>query len=143
MSITGNCLCGAVRVTVDGAHDPRIGACHCRMCQVWSGGLFICFEAPATSVQITGTVARHASSEFAERAFCPTCGTHLWMRDTDRDDAPYDLMPGPFQAALSWPLRSEIYSDRAMAAIRLGGAHTRTPRATYEATQSHVQGDAP
>ncbi|QIE46246.1 GFA family protein [Pseudohalocynthiibacter aestuariivivens] len=143
MSIEGKCLCGAVHITVDGRHESQIGACHCRMCQAWSGGLFVCFEADADAVQITGQVARHISSSFAERAFCPTCGSHLWMRDTDRVDAPYDLMPGLFDAAHDWPLRSEIYADRAMTAIRLDGTHRRTSRAEYETTNTHVEGDTP
>lgn len=49
-ALSGHCLCGAVTITVDGAHDPRVGACHCRMCQRWSGGLFLCFEAEASAV---------------------------------------------------------------------------------------------
>lgn len=31
-ALTGHCLCGAVTITVAGHHDPRVGACHCRMC---------------------------------------------------------------------------------------------------------------
>jgi len=141
----GRCLCGAVSITVVGEHEHEheIGACHCRMCQLWTGGVFVCFRADALSVQVTGKVARHASSGFAERAFCPVCGSHLWMRDTDRDGAPYDLMPGLFEAARDWPLRSEIYSDRAMASVRLEGTHTRTPRHEFEADNAHVEGDMP
>ena len=52
-----HCLCGAVTITVEGQHDPRVGACHCRMCQRWSGGLFLCFNAKASAVTITGEVA--------------------------------------------------------------------------------------
>jgi hypothetical protein len=140
--IEGHCLCGAVHLTVD-AHDPRIGACHCRMCQRWSGGLFLCFTSKASGVNVTGPVQRHASSEFAERAFCGTCGSHLWMRDTTREDADYELMPGLFDAAVDWPLRSEIYTDRAMAAVRLVGDHRKSTRAEYEARNAHLEGDMP
>lgn len=140
-ALTGHCLCGAVTVRVAGAHDPRVGACHCRMCQRWSGGLFLCFEAEAQAVTAEGPVVRHQSSAFAERAFCGTCGSHLWMRDT-RDDAWYDLMPGLFDAARDWPLRSEIYTDRAMASVRLTGDHARATEAEYEAKNPHVEGDA-
>lgn len=139
-TLTGHCLCGAVTIRV-AQHDARLGACHCRMCQRWSGALFVCFSAPPGSVTVEGDVARHQSSAFAERAFCPACGSHLWMRDTDRDEVGYDLMPGLFDAALDWPLTSEIYSDRAMAAIHLQGAHPRTPRADYEAEFNHVEGE--
>ena len=135
--LTGNCLCGAVTITVAGAHDPRIGACHCRMCQRWSGGLFLNFAAEAEAVSVSGEVTRYASSAFAERAFCPRCGSHLWMRDTDREGATFDLMPGLFDAAAGWPLRSEIYIDRAMACVSLGGDHDRKTEAEYEAKNSH------
>jgi hypothetical protein len=61
-AMTGHCLCGAVTIKVAGDHDPRVGACHCRMCQRWSGGLFLCFEADASAVTITGEVSRFRSS---------------------------------------------------------------------------------
>ncbi|TMM52684.1 GFA family protein [Sulfitobacter sabulilitoris] len=138
--LTGRCLCGAVTVTVAGKHDPRTGACHCRMCQRWSGGLFLCFEAEADAVAVEGEVACYASSSFSERAFCPRCGSHLWMRDTDQPDASYDLMPGLFDAARDWPLRSEIYVDSAM--VALAGDHPRATGADYEARNKFVEGDA-
>jgi hypothetical protein len=141
--LTGHCLCGAVTVRVDGAHDPRPGACHCRMCQRWSGGLFLCFHAEAGAVSVEGPVARHASSAFAERAFCPVCGSHLWMRDTRPEASGYDLMPGLFDAARDWPLRSEVYADRALASVRLAGEHPRATRAEYEQKNLHVEGDTP
>jgi hypothetical protein len=87
-AITGHCLCGAVTITVAGEHDPRVAACHCRMCQRWSGGLFLCFEADASAVTVTGEVTRYRSSAFAERAFCPRCRSHLWFNDAGRDGLP-------------------------------------------------------
>ena len=113
------------------------------MCQRWSGGLFLCFDADAASVSVEGPVVRHASSAFAERAFCPTCGSHLWMRDTVGDDAPYGLMPGLFDVAAAFPLRSEIYTDRAFACVRLAGDHRKATRAEYEAKNAHTEGDLP
>ena len=138
--LEGRCLCGAVQIRVEGQHDARPGACHCRMCQLWTGGLFLSFTAEADAVTVTGDVSRFASSDFAERAFCPRCGSHLWMRDTDEADADYDLMPGLFAEAADWPLRSEIYVDRAMAAVRLEGDHRRETRAEWEARHPFVEG---
>jgi len=138
--LIGYCLCGAVELRVEGAHDPRVGACHCRMCQRWSGGLFLCFDAAADAVSVTGPVTRHRSSPFAERAFCATCGSHLWMRDLG-ENKPYDLMPGLFDEAKDWPLRSEIYTDRALASVRLTGDHPRMTRDEYEAGNPHIEGD--
>lgn len=138
--IEGHCLCGAVRIRVAVA-DRRVSACHCRMCQHWSGGLFLCFD--ATAVEVEGEVARYQSSSFAERAFCPRCGSHLWMRDTGAKDGPYDVMPGLFDEAIAWPMRSEIYADRALASVRLAGDHRHATRAEYEARNLHIEGDAP
>ncbi|MBU6261289.1 MAG: GFA family protein [Burkholderiales bacterium] len=87
-ALSGHCRCGAVTITVDGAHDPRVGACHCRMCQRWSGGLFLCFEAEVSAVTVHGDVTRYRSSPFAERAFCPCCGTHLWFNDVEEGGQP-------------------------------------------------------
>lgn len=143
-ALTGRCLCGAVTVTVRGAHDPRVGACHCRMCQRWTGGLFLCFTAEVSAVSVSGEVRRFRSSPFAERAFCPQCGSHLWFNDVDDDGRPavYELMPGLFDDTRGWPLRSEIYVDRALASVRLEGGHVRKTRAAYEADNPFLPGDA-
>jgi len=109
------------------------------MCQRWSGGLFLCFEALPGAVRVEGEVTRYPSSPFAERAFCTRCGSHLWMRETDCEDAPYELMPGLFDAASEWPLRSEIYTDRAMACVSLAGDHDRKTEDEYQATNAHVK----
>ena len=141
--LTGHCLCGAVTVRIAGAHDPRPGACHCRMCQRWSGGLFLCFNADAAGVTVAGPVTQFASSSFAERAFCTLCGSHLWIRDTTPGAISYDLMPGLFDDAQEWPLRSEVYADCAMASVQLKGDHRRATRAEYEQKNRFVSGDAP
>ena len=138
--IDGHCLCGAVSVRVTG-HGGFTGACHCRMCQRWSGALFVSFNAPADAVTVTGEVTRYQSTPFAERAFCPRCGSHLWMRNTDGDS--YDLMPGLFDAARDIPLQSEIYTDRALPGLALAGDHRRATRAQYEARNPHLEGDMP
>lgn len=141
--MTGHCLCGEVTITVAGPHDPRPGACHCRMCQRWSGGLFLCFNADAAGVTVTGPVSRYASSGFAERAFCAVCGSHLWMRNTDPLSPTYELMPGLFDEEQTAPLRSEVYADQAMASVQLKGDHRRATRAEYEQKNPFVTGDAP
>ncbi|EAR52867.1 hypothetical protein OG2516_10406 [Oceanicola granulosus HTCC2516] len=140
--LEGRCLCGAVALVVEGRHDGTVGVCHCSMCQRWSGGLFACFRAEAAAVSVTGEVRRHRSSEIAERAFCPACGSHLWMRDT-AGDAPYDLMPGLFPALAAAPLGSEIYTDKAPAYLPLSGNHTRETEAEWQSRNSFVQGDTP
>lgn len=141
--LAGACLCGAVRISVDGAHVAAVGVCHCSLCQRSSGLVWGAFEASAPAVTISGTVSRYASTPFSERAFCGVCGSNLWLRNTDTDDADYELMPALFPAARDFPLISEIYTDRAPAYVPLSGDHRRATRAEYEAKNPHLEGDMP
>ena len=101
------------------------------------------FEASPEAVTVTGPVSRHASTSFSERAFCPRCGSHLWLRDTDDPAAPYELMPGIFDDTAAFPLISEIYIDCVPAHAAMSGAHRRKTQAEYEAKNRHVEGDLP
>ncbi len=137
----GRCLCGAVTIAV-ARHGGFTGACHCRMCQRWSGGVFVCFPAEAEGLVIEGPVVRYRSSDIAERAFCGTCGAHLWYRSFG-GDGHYSLTPGLFDEARDLPLKSEIYTDRAFSGLSLPGDHRRATRAEIEARSEHLEGDLP
>ena len=102
-TLSGRCTCGAVSVKVSGDYVAAIGACHCLMCQRWSGGVFLSFEAAANAVSAEGPIVRSATSNFAERVFCGTCGAHLWMRDIGENEA-FNLMPGLCSEAAGFPL---------------------------------------
>ncbi|WP_187431773.1 hypothetical protein ROLI_037490 [Roseobacter fucihabitans] len=83
MSKFGSCLCGALTYTL--AEAPKeVGACHCGMCRKWSGGIFLALEVPAGGVEIKGAenLTAYASSEWAERVFCKTCGSSIFYRVT-------------------------------------------------------------
>lgn len=78
---TGGCLCGEILFEIRG---ETIGSsyCHCRMCQRFAG-------APVSAgsgflykdFQVTqGEPKLYQSSVIAERAFCPTCGSSLWIK---------------------------------------------------------------
>ena len=69
-SVTGGCLCGALRFTATGA-PYRVGLCHCLDCRKHHGALFHASAIfPASAVTITG-----AYRSFGDRSFCPTCGS--------------------------------------------------------------------
>lgn len=138
--LVGRCLCGEVTITIDGDYIAAVGACHCGMCQRWNGTVFACFGASPSAVSVDGPVKRHQSSDFAERAFCATCGSHLWMRNTKPEDD-YEFMPGLFPEAAEFPLVSEIYCDQAPAYVPLSGDHKRATRAQYEAKNLFVEGE--
>lgn len=136
--IEGRCLCGAVRIAV-ARSDGEVSVCHCAMCRRWGGGIMAGFNAPPEAVTVTGEVGRYASSDFSERAFCPRCGSNLWMRDHGRD---YELSPGLFDAAADFPLVREVYADRAHRFAAFSGDHPRITRADYEPNHPHLEGDA-
>ncbi|MDY6983113.1 MAG: GFA family protein, partial [Pseudomonadota bacterium] len=71
----GSCLCGAVTITAPDLSE--IAACHCGMCRRWGGGPFMTLHA-GQDVKVEGDVKTYRSSDWAERAFCGTCGTHLY-----------------------------------------------------------------
>ncbi len=135
VALVGRCLCGAVTIRAAG-HRPEVHACHCAMCRRWTGSVYAMFTAPAGGVDVEGPVRTYRSSSFTTRAFCGTCGSHLWLRDDD--GAEYELMPGMFEHASDFPLTQEIYADRALAAMRLEGDHRRIGRSEYEACNPFV-----
>lgn len=71
----GGCLCGAVRL--EAAGEPlRVGICHCMDCRKHHGTLFHASAIfPAHAVTVTGEVR-----EFADRCFCPRCGSSVFLR---------------------------------------------------------------
>lgn len=76
-SVTGGCQCGAVRYRL--TTEPKVSVCFCRMCQKAVGGYFGAFAGVADEELLwtRGEPALFASSEAAERGFCPACGTPL------------------------------------------------------------------
>jgi hypothetical protein len=76
----GRCLCGAVQVVAKTMNN-KVSACHCHMCQQWTGGPLLVVDC-GSEVSFTGeeNVAVFDSSEWAERGFCKKCGSHLFYR---------------------------------------------------------------
>jgi hypothetical protein len=86
-SLSGRCLCGAVRFEID---EPAHGAgyCHCTRCQRRTG------VAASVSAWIDGAgfrvlsgselvkVWRHPDGGWG-KGFCGECGSHLFSRDPD------------------------------------------------------------
>lgn len=80
--LRGSCNCGAVTFTV--AKVDRTAACHCGQCRKQSGHHWASGLAADSDVSIKGEVRWFASSDFARRGFCPTCGSFLfWKMDAE------------------------------------------------------------
>lgn len=105
----GSCLCGAVQLTVN-AFEGNIGACHCSMCRKWGGGPLLAIDC-STNVEIDGEehVAAYDSSEWAQRAFCDRCGTHLFYRLKENNQ--YVVPIGLFDDPAEVSFESQIFID--------------------------------
>lgn len=106
----GACLCGAVRVTAT-PKSSSIGVCHCGMCRRWGGGPLFAAECGG-EVDFEGAehISVFASSEWAERGFCRTCGTHLFYRL--KQDAFYAIPIGLFEHSDQWLFSEQIFIDQ-------------------------------
>ena len=88
MTMTGGCLCGAVRYAASAAPlTARI--CWCRVCQYFAAGngsLNAVFA--RDSLTITGALSRWSSladsGNHMRRSFCPKCGVQLFSEAEER-----------------------------------------------------------
>ena len=81
MSITGGCLCGAVRYTVS-AQPIMSRMCFCRVCQYFAcGNAAVNAAFPSAAFTVSGTMKDFVSTADSgtemHRRFCPACGVHL------------------------------------------------------------------
>lgn len=135
----GRCLCGAVTVTVTGPLGD-VSACHCGPCTRWSGSVLMGLEIPRDRVVYDGPIKTYASSSFAQRAWCDTCGTAVWFTDTEGDGSAYlELAPGLFDGFGGAKLTRVVYVDCAPADVELAGDLDRVTKADYEAANLHVE----
>lgn len=123
---SGQCLCGAVTFTAEQV-EPEIGACHCRMCQRWSGGIFIAATARGLKFEGEENITKYRSSDWAERGYCGKCGTDLFYRALESDE--YEVCIGTFDDQSDFVLTGEIFVDRKPDAYALAGDHPRLTQA--------------
>ncbi|WP_028456226.1 GFA family protein [Chitinilyticum litopenaei] len=103
-----HCLCNAVRIETGEYREA--GACHCGMCRRWGGGPLLAVHC-GSAVTITGEehLRAYRSSDWAERAFCSQCGSHLYYRFLPTGE--YIIPAGLFEAGTALDFRSEIFID--------------------------------
>ena len=87
-SITGGCLCGAVRFTTN-AEPIVTRACWCKVCQtIAAGNATINLAFPVNAVSITGELRDYSSAaddgNKMHRNFCPNCGVHMFSQAEER-----------------------------------------------------------
>jgi len=90
MTITGGCLCGAVRFSTD-AEPVVASVCWCTDCQKFAAGHGTAnLMAPSAGLVIEGEltdyVSRADSGNVMHRRFCPKCGTPMFTASEARPD---------------------------------------------------------
>ncbi len=77
---TGSCLCGKITFAAD-EFLPRVGHCHCKMCQKFHGAAFSTFvEVKLADFHwLTGKelLAEYQAENQSVRKFCRNCGSSL------------------------------------------------------------------
>lgn len=106
--VSGKCLCGAVGITLKGAHG-EVDVCHCSMCAKWGGSMYAGIEADDFKLTGEDHVARYQSSDWAERAFCKTCGSNLWYKFLPTGNRTF--LTGLFDLPKGLPIKHQIFID--------------------------------
>lgn len=96
MLLKGSCHCGAVKFTADSPHPYPFNLCYCSICRktAGSGGYAINLSARSETLNVEGeenirsyrakipSADGNSTTESpAERKFCGTCGSQLWLWD--------------------------------------------------------------
>lgn len=132
MSATGQCLCGAVKITVEG---DALGArtCWCRTCQKFSGGngttnAFFRDEAVTTDGKLSWYENVADSGNITRRAFCAECGSHVF---TMGSGAPgfRGVRVSMFDDSNAFPPQAVIWTDSAPRWAALDSALPHFPKA--------------
>src|SRR5690554_929019 len=128
----GRCMCGAVSFEAEPT-EMEAHACHCEMCRRWTGSALISVSVAPKAIQFNGAehIRRFQSSDWAERAWCGTCGLHLYYHLTGGtpEQETYEVTLGLFDAPDGIALTSEIFIDCKPAGYAFAGERKTMTRA--------------
>ncbi|AUG98415.1 GFA family protein [Prodigiosinella confusarubida] len=105
----GSCLCGAVTITIPEQYTHEVSVCHCGVCRKWGSGPLMAIECPdGVTIEGEENITSYRSSDWAERAFCSKCGTHLFYKLFEPET--YEFSAGLFPDGEKQMI-SQIYID--------------------------------
>lgn len=130
-ALSGACLCGAVSITI-APKERHFDACHCTMCRRWGGSPAMTINAThAMNILNEDAIGVYQSSDWAERGFCKTCGTHLFWRL--RDQSFCTVPAGLFGGLEDFDFTLEIYVDEKPSNYSFAGNRKMMTRSEVEA----------
>ncbi len=106
--ITGQCLCGAVTITI-GAMHREVDVCRCDMCRRWGGAFYAGVKGDEAQITGEAAITTYRSSGWAERAFCGTCGSNLWYRFLPTGNRTF--VAGLFDLPSGFGIEQQIFVD--------------------------------
>ena len=121
-AIEGHCLCGAVSVTLE---NPKreVELCHCDMCRRWGGAFYAAQTGDDFAIAGEEAITTFQSSDWGERAFCGTCGSHVWWRF--KPTGVRSFHAGLFAGAGDFAIEKEIFVDERARWSDTSGDHPR------------------
>lgn len=124
--VSGGCLCGDVRFSVEGRPD-RVGVCHCLDCRKHHGAPFQATAIfPEAAVRIEGE-----TGDYAGRHFCRRCGSSVFARTGAEIEVSLGAFDEPNRFAPSyenWTMRREAWLPEFPMARRYGKNRERSGR---------------
>lgn len=111
MKITAKCLCERSEFEFTPKHK-HFDACHCSMCRRWGGSPALTIESSEKPNFIKeDSIKVYDSSEWAQRAFCQECGSHLFysLKNGALWSIPFGLVDSKTQSELEFSV--QIYID--------------------------------
>lgn len=93
------------------------------MCRRWGGAFYGALTGEHFTIEGEAVISTYRSSEWAERAFCGTCGSNLWYRFLPTGNRSFHA--GLFDAAGRYGIEKEIFTDEKASWADLSGDHPR------------------
>lgn len=107
-TINGHCLCKKVSLSLQ-TEKNTFDACHCSMCRRWGGSPGMTIHGLSHELKGQENISVYSSSDWAERAFCKQCGTHLYYH---LKNSPFFAFPvGLFNDVDDFQFAVQIYTD--------------------------------
>lgn len=138
VELNGQCMCGAVTVTATST-APVLRACHCGMCRRQNSFAFVNIQTDPDSIKMNGPVKVFKSSDWAQRAFCDTCGSTLWYGL--QHDGSRNLAAGLFDDLGGAEMVKEYFADECLYGSGFSGAHQKLTREETFALFAPSRGD--
>ncbi len=112
--IAGGCRCGACRYAIDLPALPAVYACHCHVCQRWSGSAFsLQALVPESALTLAGPVTIYekvTEDRTSTQRICGECHSRLYNTNTRRPGVAV-VRAGTFDRSEELDCRAHIFTN--------------------------------